>query len=282
MASEGLPVQAACRLLGVAESGYYLWRSRPPSQRAIRHAWLLDQIRGVHAASRGTYGARRVHAELTLGLGIRVCHNQVEMLMARAEVKGLPGNRRARPKHQTPTASDLVNRSFARKQPNQLWVTDITEHFTREGKVYCAVVLDTFSRRVVGWSIDSTQTAALVTNALGMAISNRAPEPGTLIHSDHGTQFTSWAFTDRARKSGLVPSMGSIGDCYDNAVIESFWGRMQTELLNRKRWRTRIELANAIFEYLEIFHNRQRRHSALGMRTPIEYEMMQPPIQPVA
>ncbi len=115
-----------------------------------------------------------------------------------------------------------------------------------------------------------------------MAISNRAPEPGTLIHSDHGTQFTSWAFTDRARKSGLVPSMGSIGDCYDNAVIESFWGRMQTELLNRKRWRTRIELANALFEYLEIFHNRQRRHSALGMRTPIEYEMMQPPVQPVA
>lgn len=204
MASEGLPVQAACRLLGVAESGYYLWRSRPLSQRAIRHAWLLDQIRGVHAASRGTYGARRVHAELTLGLGIRVGHNQVEMLMARAAVKGLPGTRRARPKHQTPTAGDLVNRSFARKLPNQLWVTDITEHFTREGKVYCAVVLDVFSRRVVGWSIDSTQTAALVTNALGMAISNRAPEPGTLIHSDHGTQFTCWAFTDRARKSGLV------------------------------------------------------------------------------
>ncbi|MGY5309261.1 IS3 family transposase [Nocardia gipuzkoensis] len=152
----------------------------------------------------------------------------------------------------------------------------------REGKVYCAVVLDTYSRRVVGWSIDSTQTAALVTNALGMAISNRSPASGTIIHSDHGVQFTSWAFTDRARKSGLVPSMGSIGDCYDNAVIESFWGRMQTELLNRQRWKTRIELANAIFDYLEIFHNRRRRHSALGMCTPIEYEMMQPSIQPVA
>lgn len=127
-------MQAACRLLGVAESGYYLRQSRPPSQRAIRHAWLLDQIRGVHAASRGTYGARRVHAELILGLGIRVGHNQVEMLMARAAVKVLPGNRRARPEHQTPTASDLVNRSFTRKQPNQLWVNDITEHFPREGK----------------------------------------------------------------------------------------------------------------------------------------------------
>ncbi|MCU1354357.1 MAG: putative transposase, partial [Acidimicrobiales bacterium] len=145
---------------------------------------------------------------------------------------------------------------------------------TREGKVYCCVVLDVFSRRVVGWSIDSTQTSTLVTNALGMAISNREPAAGTIIHSDHGTQFTSWAFTRRAQESGLVASMGSIGDCFDNAVIESFWGRMQVELLNRQRWRTRVELANAIFEYLEIFHNRQRRHSALGMRTPIEYETL--------
>lgn len=143
--------------------------------------------------------------------------------------------------------------------------------------MYCAVVLDTYSRRVVGWSIDSTQTSALVTNALNMAISNRRPTAGTVIHSDHGVQFTSWAFTERARASGLVPSMGTIGDCYDNAMIESFWGRMQTELLNRRRWRTRLELANAIFEYLEIFHNRQRRHSALGMLTPIEFELRTTP-----
>jgi putative transposase len=171
---------------------------------------------------------------------------------------------------------------FTREAPNRLWVTDITEHRTYEGKVYCAVVLDTFSRRVVGWSIDSSQTAALVTNALGMAIANRDPQPGVIVHSDHGVQFTSWAFTDRAKRSGLVPSMGSIGDCYDNAVIESFWGRMQTELLNRKRWKTRIELANAIFDYLEIFHNRQRRHSALGMLTPIEFELLRQTTQPVA
>ena len=140
--------------------------------------------------------------------------------------------------------------------------------------MYCAVVLDTFSRRVVGWSIDMAPTASLTTNALGMAIENRRPAPGTLIHSDHGTQFTSWVFTRRAQESGLVPSMGSIGDCFDNAVIESFWGRMQVELLNRRRWKTRVELANAIFEYLEIFHNRQRRHSALEMHTPIEYERL--------
>jgi transposase InsO family protein len=170
---------------------------------------------------------------------------------------------------------------FTRTQPNRLWVTDITEHHTREGKVYCAVALDTFSRRVVGWSIDSSQTAALVTNALGMAIANRDPQPRVIVHSDPGVQFTSWAFTDRVKRSGLVPSMGSIGD-YDNAVIESFWGRMQTELLDRKRWKTRIELANAIFDYPEIFHNRQRRHSALGMRTPIEFELLHQTTQPVA
>lgn len=172
------------------------------------------------------------------------------------------------------TALDLVDRSFDRTEPDQLWVTDITEHPTREGKLYCCVVLDAFSRRVVGWSIDSTQTSTLVANALGMAIQNRQPVPasGLIIHSDQGTQFTSWAFTRRAQESGLLPSMGSIGDCFDNAVIESFWGRMQTELLNRKQWKTRVELANAMFDYLEIFHNRQRRHSSIGMLTPTEYE----------
>ena len=153
-------------------------------------------------------------------------------------------------------------------------VRPYTEHPTREGKVYCAVVLDTFSRRVVGWSIDGHQTATLVTNALGMAIDQRRPANGTtVIHSDQGTQFTSWTFTQRAVDSGLLPSMGTVGDCYDNAMIESFWSRMQVELLDRKRWKTRVELANAIFEYLEIFHNRRRRHSSLGMVSPIEYEM---------
>jgi putative transposase len=175
-----------------------------------------------------------------------------------------------------------VHRQFTRPAPDQLWVTDITEHPTREGKVYCAVVLAACSRRVVGWSIDRSQTAALVTSALDMAIRNRSAGPGVTIHSDHGVQFSSWAFTDRTRASGLVPSMGSIGDCYDDAMIESFWGRVQTELLNRQRWRTRIELANALFDYLEIFHNRRRRHSSLGMLTPIEYELQISRAQPVA
>jgi transposase InsO family protein len=283
MANEGRPVHLACRFLEVAASGFYEWRSRPPSATSVRHAWLTDVIGQIHAASNGTYGAPRVHAELTLGRGVVVGHNTVGMLMRRAGLQGLPQRRRrGRPPLQFPTATDLVDRDFARAQPNRLWVTDITEHPTREGKVYCAVVLDVYSRRVVGWSIDHSPSASLATNALGMAIENRTPTTATVIHSDHGTPFTSWAFTQRAKASGLLPSMGSIGDCYDNAVIESFWGRMQTELLNRKRWRTRIELANAIFEYLEIFHNRQRRHSALGMLTPIEYETLYPNTTPLA
>jgi transposase InsO family protein len=261
MAGEGLPVQAATRVLAVTDSGYYAWRGRGPSARAVRHALVTETIRQVHLASRGTYGYRRVHAELTMGRGLIVGHGTVELLMARAGLKGATGApkwRRARPDL---LAGDLVDRRFTREGVDQLWVTDITEHPTREGKVYCAVVLDVCSRRVVGWSIDSSPTAALPTFALGMA-----------IDSDHGVQFGSWAFTTRAKQSGLVPSRGSIGDCYDNAVIESFWSRMQVELLDRQRWRTRLELANAMFDYLEIFHNRRRRHSAIGWLTPIEFE----------
>ena len=276
MAAEGLPVENACRVVGVSVSGYYSWLDRPPSAKAIRHAWLTELIVKIHADSKAAYGARRVHAELTLGYGITVGHEAVAMLMRRAGLQGLSGRPRYRKVPNMPTASDLVDRNFSRSEPDRLWVTDITEHPTREGKVYCAVVLDVYSRRVVGWSIDSRPAATLVTSALGMAIDNRQPVDGeTIIHSDHGTQFTSWAFTQRAIDSGLLPSMGSIGDCYDNAVIESFWSRMQVELLDTRRWKTRVELANAIFEYLEIWHNRQRRHSALGMMTPVEFEARQ-------
>ena len=197
MAAEKLPVQSACRILDVSESGFYAWQTRPPSERAIRHAWLTDLAAEIHDASRQTYGAIRVHAELTLGRGVNVGYNQVALVMRRAGLQGLVG-RRKRPRIDRPDAIalDLVDRSFARSERDRLWVTDITEHPTREGKVYCCVVLDAFSRRVVGWSIDSSPTAGLVTNALGMAIGSRNPYPGTLIHSDQGTQFTSWAFVD--------------------------------------------------------------------------------------
>ncbi|WP_442790965.1 IS3 family transposase [Nocardia sp. NBC_01327] len=195
-----------------------------------------------------------------------------ELLMRRAGLSGLPLRRKAKRVPPADTVTDLVRRDFTRHAPNQLWVTDITEHPTRERKLYCCVVLDVFSRRVVGWAIDSRQRSDLATNALGMAIDSRSPAEGTIIHGDHGTQFTSWTFTHRARTAGLLPSLGTVGDPYDNAVVESFWARMQVELLNRQRWNTRIELANAIFEYIEGLHNRRRRHSALGWRTPLEFE----------
>lgn len=223
MTAHGVPIQLACRVLGVSESGFHAWRRRPPSQRAVRHAWLTDLIVEIHTESRGVYGARRVHAELTLGRGVQVGHGAVELLMRRAGVQGITGRPRFRKVDNVATASDRVERSFGRSRANELWVTDITEHRTREGKVYCAVVLDAWSRRVVGWSIDSSPNAALVTNALGMAIEQRQPTAGTtVIHSDQGTQFTSWAFTRRAVDSGLLPSMGSKGDCYDceeNGVV---------------------------------------------------------------
>jgi transposase InsO family protein len=172
------------------------------------------------------------------------------------------------------TTVDLVNRDFERDGPNQLWMTDITEHPTREGKLYCCVVLDAWSRKVVGWSLDRRPTAAMVNAALGMAIEQRCPSSGTLIHSDHGSQFTSWAFSQRVRTAGLAHSLGSVGDAYDNAMVESFWGRMQTELLNTRKWKTRVELSSEIFDWIEAFYNRTRRHSALGMMSPIAYEKL--------
>jgi transposase InsO family protein len=209
-------------------------------------------------------------------LGIAISGKTVHKLMVEGGLAGLPLRRRRKSLVNVATFEDLVQRNFTRDAPDQLWVTDITEHPTREGKVYCCVVLDAHSRRVVGWSIDTHQASSLVTNALSMALTNRTPTTSTVIHSDHGSQFTCWSFTERVRQAGLAPSMGTVGDAYDNAVIESFWGRLQTELLNRQKWRTRIELSSALFEYLEIFHNRTRRHSSLGMLTPVDYENFHP------
>jgi putative transposase len=195
MASEGLPVQLACRVLGVSESGYYAWRKRPPSAGAVRRAWLNDRIGAVHVASRGTYGARRVHAELVLGQGITVGHRAVEQLMRSAGLQGLSGRPRYRKSAPHATATDRVGRQFMREKSDEVWVTDITEHPTREGKVYCAVVRDACSRRVVGWSIDAAPTAARVTNALGTAIDARRPAGPTVIHSDseYVRAVSSWA-----------------------------------------------------------------------------------------
>lgn len=274
LADAGVPVDRACRVLGVARQNYYLARRAPMTKTQLRRQWLTGLIREVHVASRGTYGYRRVHAELTLGMGITVCQRTVFVLMAQAGLRGLPGTVRLKRLRGVVTADDLVNRKFHRLRPNELWVTDITQHRTREGWLYCAAVLDAFSRRIVGWSIDSKQDSTLVVNALDMAIRNRRPEPGGIVHADHGAQFTSWVFGEKIRSAGLLPSFGTVGDGLDNAMMESFWSSMQIELLNRRKWKTRVELANAIFEYIEIFYNRQRRHSAIDYRTPIEHELL--------
>jgi putative transposase len=269
---DGVRVWQTCYAPGVSPSGYYEWKTRAPSARPVRHAWLTDLTGQVHEASYGTYGQPRVLAELQRTHGLLAGHNTVALLMRRAGISGLPLRRRARRVPSQKTVTDLVKRQFTADGPNQLWVTDITGHPTREGKVYCCVVTGIFSGRIVGWAIDSAQRADLAASALGMATGSRRPSPGAIIHGDHGTQFTSWAFTSRARNAGLLPSLGTVGDPYDNAVVESFWGRMQAGLLNRRRWRTRVELANAIFEYIEGFRNRRRRHSYLGWATPLEFE----------
>jgi putative transposase len=269
----GYRAKVCCRLLGVSSPGYYKYKNRVLSPTRMRRQWLTGLIREVHTASRQTYGSRRVHAELTLGMGVRVSERLVAVLMSQAHIAGLPGPAKVKRLHGVATADDLVHRKFHRLSPNELWVTDITEHPTREGKIYCCAVMDTFSRKIVGWSIDNAQDSNLVVNALDMAIKNRRPAAGGIVHADHGVQFTSWAFTNKIRASGLMPSFGTIGDCYDNSMMESFWSSMQIELLNRKKWRTRLDLANAIFDYIEIFYNRQRRHSQLGYSTPIEHEL---------
>ncbi len=272
LTGQGFNVRHACRTLGVSESGFYAWKHRPDPPRTLRRIWLAGEIAAVHKASGGTYGSLRVTAELKYGRNIQVGHNAVELIMRELGIKGTPTRRLPKGARVAQVTSlDLVRRVFVRDRPNELWLTDITEHPTNEGKIYCCVVLDTFSRLVVGWSVDSTQTTALVLNALGTATQRREHRDGLIIHSDRGTQFTSWAFSDRVRTAKIAPSMGAVGTAADNAMMESFWGRLQVELLNRRRWKTRIELATAIHDYI-VFHNTRRRHSALGMRTPSEIE----------
>jgi transposase InsO family protein len=197
-------------MLGVSESGSDAWRKRPRSARAVRDTWLPDRIRAVHAAARGTDGARRIHAELVLGQGLAVGHQAVERLMRAAGIQGLSGRPRERKSAPHAAATDRVGRQFARAGPDHRWVTDSTAQPTREGRVDCAVVLDACARRVVGWSSDAAPTAALVTRALGMAIAARRPTESTVIHRDQGTHYGSWAVTRRAQDAGLLPAMGAV------------------------------------------------------------------------
>jgi transposase InsO family protein len=264
-----------CHVLGVSKSGYYAWLGREPSPRAKRNAELLAVIREIHENSRGTYGSPRVHAELRLGRGVRCSKKRVARLMRLAGLTGvhrrrLHGCTRRDEKRQP--QPDLVQRNFAPDGPDRLWVADLTQHMTGEGWLYLATVLDAFSRRVVGWAMDTRAETELVVSALNMAVRSRRPGGGVIHHSDHGAQYTSVTFTKRLTEAGLVGSMGTVGDALDNAPAESFYATLQTELLNRSRWPTRRSLTTAIFSFIEGFYNRKRRHSALGYLSPDEYE----------
>jgi transposase InsO family protein len=252
LAAGGVLVAVACRVLRVSTSGYYEWRGRAPSPRAVADAALTAQIRDIHAGSRGTYGVPRVHAELRLGRGVRCGRKRVARLMQAERLYGVYRRRGTRARPAPAVQSDLVRRRFVADAPDRLWLTDITEHPTREGKVYCAAVLDVYSRWIVGWSIADHLRAELVVDALEMARWRRRPAFGqTVLHSDRGAQYTSWAFGHRLRAAGLLGSMGRAGSALDNAMMESFFGTLQRELLDRQRWATRAELASAIFEWIE-------------------------------
>ena len=276
-----LPVATCCRVMKVSSSGFYAWRTDPVSQRDWDDAVLTNTIVDIHGASRRSYGSPRVHAELRLGEGVRCSRKRVERLMRQAGIVGIHRRRGRGCTRRDPDAEpaeDLVNRAFDPTEPDRLWMMDITEHPTGEGKVYLAVVLDAFSRLVVGWSMADHIRAELVVDALQMATWRRQPPAGqTVAHSDHGAQYTSWAFGRRLRAAGLLGSMGSIGDCFDNSVVESFFGTLQLELLDEHRWQTRQQLALAVFEWIECWYNPRRRHSYCSMLSPIDYEAAHTP-----
>jgi putative transposase len=274
LSCEKIDVAVACRILKVSRSGYYEWLSRPVSERDWDDAHLLDEIKDVHVASRATYGAPRVHAELKLGRGHRIGRKRVARLMRTERLQGICHRRKGRHRPAPAVHDDLVKRSFSAERPDQLWCTDITEHPTREGKVYCAAILDVFSRRIVGWSIADHIRSELVVDALQMATWRRQPEPGAILHSDRGAQYTSWIFGHRLREAGLLGSMGRVASSVDNTMMESFWSTMQRELLDRQRWDTRAELSSAIFEWIEAFYNPVRRHTSIGDLSPIEFEAL--------
>jgi putative transposase len=268
------PIATMARVLGVSETGYHAWRHRSPSTHALADAALLKRVRTVHASSRETYGSPRVHAELRAG-GERHGRKRIARLMREAGLVGTSRRRNGpittrRDKEARP-APDLVDRRFSAPGPNRLWVADITFIPTAAGFLYLAVVLDAWSRKIVGWSMANHLRAELVLDALEMAVGQRRPRD-VIHHSDQGSQYTSLAFGKRCKEAGVRPSMGSVGDAYDNAMCESFFATLECELLDRRRFASQAEARIACFSFIEGFYNPVRLHSALGYRSPIAYE----------
>jgi putative transposase len=267
-------VRVMCRLLRVSKSGFYAWDRRGMSARERADVELTMHIRAIYRRSRDTYGSPNIHAELADDHGIRVGRKRVARLMRAAGLRGATlrkfvvttvSDRESRP----PT--DLVERRFYAERPNRLWVADLTYIPTWSGFLYLAVVLDVYSRKVVGWAMENHLRTELVLAAIDMAITMRRPR-SVIHHSDHGCQYTSYAFGKRCREAGVMPSMGTVGDAYDNAMAESFFATLEREVLSRRRFKTQAEAKMAIFDWLEGWYNPHRRHSSLGYRSPVNYE----------
>lgn len=264
-----------CRVLQVARSGYYAWRRRAPSATTQRRAKLTDQIRQIHQRNRAVYGSPRVHRDL-LAEDVRCSRNTVAKLMRAAGLRSKRCRRFRVPttdsRHGHPIAPNRLNRAFCQPQPDQAWAADITYIRTAEGWLYLAVVIDLCSRKIVGWAADESLAAELCVRALNAAIEQRRPQSKVVHHSDRGVQYACDDYQGLLARHGLRPSMSRRGNCYDNAVTESFFGSLKTELVHHENYATRAAARQSLFEYIEVFYNRRRRHSAIGYVSPAEYE----------
>lgn len=269
-------VENACHVLNVSVSGYYAWRGRPASRREIDDARLIDKIRGIYDTSGSTYGVRRVHSQLVAD-GEKCSLNRVARLMRRC---GIAARHKRKfkvttdSKHDLPVADNLLNREFACETPNRVWVSDITYIWTLEGWLYLSVLIDLHSRMVVGWSISQRIDRTLVLDTLSMAVGRRDPQPGLIHHSDRGSQYASNDYQKALRKHGMLCSMSRKGNCWDNAVAESFFSTLKTERVHHRLYRSRTEARRDIFEYIEVFYNMVRLHSTLGYLSPAQFESL--------
>lgn len=267
-------VGTMCDLLGISRSGFYAWEDRPMCQRRRVDLMLTGKIAAIHRRSRETYGSPNIHAELADDHDIHVGRKRVARLMRQNGIRGATLRKyvvTTTPDSAAEPATDLVQRRFFADAPDQLWVADMTYIPTWSGWLYLAMVLDVYSRKIVGWAMDTNMRTELILDALQMAVTQRQPR-GVIHHSDHGSQYTSYAFGKRCQEAGIMPSMGSVGDAYDNAMAESFFATLEREVLDRYRFRSPAEAKMVVFEWLEGWYNPHRRHSGLGYRSPVNYE----------